>query len=286
MNINFYKYSGLGNDFILLDVHGIEENMSNLNKKFWKSVSMKLCDRRYGVGADGLILFRTFGGSPSFEMVNINPDGSFSAMCGNATRCAAQHFFQTYPKFEKTPFIYWQPRKGIPMLKICESQKLKKDKVSVCFDLKSTLKGPYKVFHTTWYYFNSGTDHIVTYVSSLSKLSTTRVGEIGRKIRSHPLFKPNGANVNFVFHDRGNKFYIRTFEKGVEAETLACATGSAAAVIVKMILSNSKTKNAEVIQPSGESLHIQCDRKNPSNITLEQSGRASLIFTGIYDLQL
>ncbi|PIR87987.1 MAG: hypothetical protein COU10_01615 [Candidatus Harrisonbacteria bacterium CG10_big_fil_rev_8_21_14_0_10_45_28] len=93
MGVQFFKYSGLGNDFVFVEERTPLATLPDAKKQYWSDAAQKICDRHLGVGADGLVLFRVILAKDSFEMLNINPDGSFSTMCGNASRCAVMHFF-------------------------------------------------------------------------------------------------------------------------------------------------------------------------------------------------
>lgn len=181
-------------------------------------------------------------------------------------------------------FNYYQKPGQTDSVIACEGKKFPNSIFSVQFTLNKKINGPYKISSKTRYYIDAGTDHIVNYVPTKKDLNETDVAGIGKIMRFHKQFQPNGTNVNFVFCESPNKFYLRTFERGVEAETLACGTGSMAAVIGRMNLGQKKKLFCKVIQSSKEVLSIKCRMPSQNKIILEQKGRAKLIFTGTYEL--
>ena len=224
--LNFTKMSGAGNDFILVD------NRSGAIKGDLKKLAKKLSDRKHSVGADGLILLERSKQS-DIRMRILNPDGSEAEMCGNGVRCLARFAVDqkiTGPKLSietQAGVIYAEVRGEIVKAKMVEPRDLK-------IGFKVEMKGSREALN----FINTGVPHAVRLVSSVSACD---VKNLGRAIREHRHFAPNGTNVNFVALRRGNEIDIRTYERGVEDETLACGTGSTAGALVAAAIKNLKS---------------------------------------------
>jgi diaminopimelate epimerase len=214
MLIDFVKYHGAGNDFVLIDDR--LETYSFLNPSFIRS----LCHRKMGIGADGLIFLRCTA-LADFQMVYFNCDGKEAAMCGNGLRCLV-HFLREQRLIDKCVMI--QVREKI------FSCSIKKDEVAVRLE---------KPFFFQWNvpleidgkeilcdYVDTGVPHAVLFSDNIENID---VEEEGRQIRNHSFFSPLGVNVNFVQIEKNGTIALRTYERGVEAETLGCGTGGAAA---------------------------------------------------------
>lgn len=270
MEFNFYQYSGLGNDFILI------ETLSSLflKRQKWQKIAKSFC---LDFKSDGLIVFKP--SKDSFEMIVINPDGSFATMCGNATRCAMLHFYNMAKK-KKCSFNYIQIYQKKKNYLICDGE-INNSKISITYRMPLDHRGPYNLFKRYWHYVNSGTDHAVTFLENNEILSNLNVNLFGKKIRWHETFQPFGVNVNFVSRKK-DTFYLRTFERGVERETLSCGTGSIAAVIADMIINKKNKSEKIIIQKSGKPLIIKCLIKSKS-ILIEQSGGAMLLRKNNYE---
>ncbi len=206
MLMEFYKYQGTGNDFIMVDNRNSVFDKTNLKKV------QQLCDRRYGVGSDGLILIENIEGL-DFDMIYFNADGSQS-FCGNGSRCAVA--FANYLGIIDKQAMFlstdgeheaWINANGEVSLKM--------------HDVASIEKGD------DYYFINTGSPHYIIDIDEVSKID---VKEEGASVRYNERFKAEGTNVNFVKYS-DNELDIRTYERGVEDETLSCGTGVTAAAL-------------------------------------------------------
>jgi diaminopimelate epimerase len=208
MQIRFSKYQGTGNDFIIID------NRSNGFPRDDRSLVARLCDRRFGIGADGLMLLQSADSGADFEMVYYNADGKESTMCGNGGRCIVAFAARLGLIREKTRFIAVDGMHDAE-IQLPDYVKLK------MIDVDLVEK------NESFYFLNTGSPHYVTFVTEAAAID---VFQEGRKIRNNERFKEQGTNVNFV-QDMGNSIIVRTYERGVENETLSCGTGIVAAAI-------------------------------------------------------
>ncbi len=207
MKITFSKYQGTGNDFVMIDDRTGTFPIS-------QELIAALCHRRFGVGADGLILLQNAEGY-DFRMVYFNADGGEGSMCGNGGRCAVR-FAHDLGLFDThTTFIAVDgPHEATATEEIIR--------------LKMSPVGKVEV-HEAYDFMNTGSPHYVTYVEDIKE---TPVVEIGKDIRYGPLFGPvGGTNVNFIEILDDNQLSVRTYERGVEDETYSCGTGVTACAL-------------------------------------------------------
>ena len=214
MIAEFYKYEGAGNDFIIID------DRANSFPDQNHGLIRFLCDRRFGVGADGLMLLRDQHGY-DFSMLYFNADGNQSSMCGNGGRCMAAFANHIGLIHEKARFTAVDGE-HLAAMTAPEHVNLKMSYVS------DVEKGP------DYFYLNTGSPH---FVKILPSIDTLDVISEGRKVRYNERFKGSGTNVNFV-EDLGEGIYVRTYERGVENETLACGTGVVASAIITVLNRN------------------------------------------------
>jgi diaminopimelate epimerase len=277
--ISFTKMSGAGNDFIILDK---EKNIPFILSE--DSVK-KLSNRRNGIGADGII---TFSGSDkySFEMDYFNSDGSTGTLCGNGARCAVKYAAVTGRLQNKGDFTSGGIKYSGEIV----------DEVNVKFNLNppSALKFNFMVkaygILIKAHYVHTGSPHVIINIDEMLKKETVPlfndirsvpVSEIGREIRNLKEFAPGGVNVNFIKIEK-NKLLIRTYERGVENETLACGTGSAAAAIAAYLIYN--IQKPVVLLPKGEEELVVDFNYNGQDITdLSLTGPAKIVFSGSFD---
>lgn len=260
MQIHFYKYQGTGNDFIILDNR--EGKFNTLGTDQIRS----LCDRRFGIGADGLMLFNLKPGY-DFEMKYYNADGAESSMCGNGGRCLVK--FAYHLGIHKTEYLF-SAIDGDHQAEI---------------DLDGTvslrMRDVYQVEnHDGDFVLNTGSPHYVKMVSGLDELD---VFNEGKEIRNSVPFAKEGINVNFVEQTDDDGIAVRTYERGVEDETFSCGTGVTAAALA--CYHNEAGFNEVAVQTRGGKLSVEYDRLNDNsykNIWL--SGPAEKVFEGDLDL--
>ncbi len=218
MKIPFMKMSGSGNDFILID-----HRKPFLEEDRLKECIRKVCQRRISVGADGLILIER-SKKADFKWRFYNADGSEAEMCGNGGRCAARF---AYLKGIAGPSLQFETLAGILSAQV-DGKKVKLEMTKpygLKLDETILIDGDEKVFSS----IHTGVPHAVLFVEDLEGLDVFRMG---RAIRYHSHFTPSGTNVDFVQLERGPQLSVRTYERGVEDETLACGTGAVASALV------------------------------------------------------
>lgn len=253
--MNFYKYQGAGNDFVIID---------DRNNSFPVSQELiaRLCNRYFGIGGDGLILLQNDAES-DFKMVYFNSDGRESSMCGNGGRCAVRFahnlgLIQNETKFNAIDGIHEA---------IIEGNKI---------HLKMT-DVPEVFANMDFVFLNTGSPHHVEFVKDVEKVD---VQKIGARIRSGEPYFEEGTNVNFIEITGENSLKIRTYERGVEGETLACGTGVTAAAIAAF--ETGKLKENEIhVAALGGNLSVKFERTlsgSYENIWL--TGPAELVFQG------
>lgn len=258
MQLNFFKYEGAGNDFILID---------NRNRTFslyeQPELIKKLCDRHFGIGADGLMVLQLKEGY-DFEMIYYNADGYQGSMCGNGGRCITA--FAKYLKLigNETNFLAVD---GPHYARISEGG----DWVSLQMIDVNDISSDGDAF-----ILNTGSPHYVTLVSDLQNKD---VFSDGRAIRRNSKYNAQGINVNFV-EDMGDHYYVRTYERGVENETLACGTGvTAVALAMAKKKNQSGSVKTSLIVPGGNlAVSFNYDGSNFTKVFLE--GPATFVFTG------
>lgn len=256
MNLPFYKYQGTGNDFVMIDNRELlfpKENTSLINS---------LCDRHFGIGADGVILIEN-DGSADFKMTYFNADSS-ETFCGNGGRCAVA--FANYLNIinSKTNFIAFDGP---------HYAEIKNNTISLqMIDVNDIRVLENSVFAYT------GTQHHVELVDNLNEYP---VFENGKKIRYR--YDAPGSNVNFVQKIDETTFRVRTYEKGVEDETLACGTG-VTAVAIAMHKINKTTSNSIFLPVEGGELNVtfNVDKGNYTNVFLK--GPAQFVFKGSIEI--
>lgn len=231
MILEFYKYQGAGNDFVMIDNRDSVFDTSNT-----KLINF-LCDRRFGIGADGLICLEN-AENFDFKMVYFNADGNESSMCGNGGRCIVA--FAKYLNIVNKN-AHFTAIDGAHKAEIVKDEvRLGMQDISDIFTSDTHL------------FLDSGSPHHITFVTDVE---TVDVKNDGHKIRyGAPYFK-EGSNVNFVTQIDDNTFKVRTYERGVEDETLACGTGMAAC-FYRALLEKEVGEVIEVYPTSGETLYL------------------------------
>lgn len=256
MEITFYKYQGTGNDFIMID---------NRHQTFAKNDTKlieKLCDRRFGIGADGLILLEN-DAETDFKMVYYNSDGNQSSMCGNGGRCLVAFAKQLGVIDNKTTFIATDglhhatiSHNGIVSLQMknVDSVKIEEDYV----------------------FLDTGSPHHVQLVEDLKNYP---IKEKGAEIRYGKLYGQAGSNVNFVHQNDTDTFSVRTYERGVEDETLSCGTGVTAVAIAMKALGKTNSETIK-LNVEGGKLEVSFQEKDGKYTDVFLKGPATFVFEG------
>ncbi len=250
MTIEFYKYQANGNDFILIE--DFKKRLKNLNR-----IAKKLCMRKLSIGADGLIILEN-SDVADFRMRIFNADGTEAEMCGNGLSCAALHFYLKRKKSKQKV----ETLAGIKIVEVLNGY-VKIDMGKPIFDpdkipaISNNKFFSERIYGFKVYAVNTGVPHAVIFVDNIESID---VKEIGRKIRHHPLF-PKGTNVNFVKKVRDGEYFVRTYERGVEDETLSCGTGLCAVSSVVHMLGLDK-KERILLRTKGGEVYVEVKHKN------------------------
>ncbi|MCC5916920.1 MAG: diaminopimelate epimerase [Cryomorphaceae bacterium] len=256
MTLSFDKYQGTGNDFILIDNRN--KTLSLPGTVLVKS----LCDRRFGIGGDGLILLQNHP-EYDFEMIYYNSDGNISTMCGNGGRCIVAFANALDVISNKTTFLGPDGAHKAEMLPNGEVR------------LKMKNAGLPKVV-SPGYELNTGSPHLVV---KEKNISTINVRDKGAKFRHEPAYENEGINVNFMQRGELNELIVRTYERGVEDETYSCGTGVTACAITAAFLDN-KQEAEYMIRTLGGTLAVSLKRKNTEYRDIWLTGPAKLVFSG------
>lgn len=259
MKLNFLKYQGTGNDFVMVDAWNETVNLSLEQIRF-------LCDRRFGIGADGLMIIRRHA-DLDFEMIYYNADGAAGSMCGNGGRCIVRYAFDHGYIGHETRFMASDgPHEAVVIdaktvsLKMAEVQGIE-------------VRGEDM-------FLNTGSPH---YIRFAEKADLLNIEEEGRQIRYNDEFRENGTNVNFV-ERRGAELYVRTYERGVEAETLSCGTGVTAAALASAYLNKKEgSASTDILTPGGR-LKIKYNYNNNRFTDIWLEGPATFVYQGTIEI--
>jgi len=263
--IPFTKMSAAGNDFIIID------NRQNiLDAKKAKECAQNICRRKLSVGADGLILIED-SKKADFKWRFFNADGSEAEMCGNGGRCIAR---LAHLKGIASRQLTFETLAGIIKAEVLEeSIKLQLPlPCNLTSDLKLQLEGKSIIVNS----IIVGVPHAVTFVDDLKNY---QVVELGRMIRFSEHFKPAGTNVNFVSIKNGSAIAIRTYERGVEDETLACGTGAVASALITNEKKGIKSP-VSVLTQGGETLTVHFTKEDKTLKEVFLEGTANFIYEG------
>ncbi|WP_341665192.1 diaminopimelate epimerase [Blattabacterium cuenoti] len=262
MKLNFYKYQGTGNDFILLDFR-----QKKIENPF---LFKKLCDRHFGVGADGIILIQNDDEYKSdFYMKYCNSDGKESTMCGNGGRCAVS--FANQLGILKKNTIHFRAIDGYHDGFIRDKDNL------VSINLLKIDKNTIEI-HKTYVFLNTGSPHHILFVENIKEKN---VYQEGKKIRFQNPYLEKGVNVNFVKILKNNMLQVRTYERGVENETLSCGTGVVASVIAACETNKIKNDVGEIlVQTLGGKLWVSLKKTKNEYFDIHLTGDVKFIFKG------
>ena len=266
--LRFTKMNGAGNDFVLID-----NRLGDL--RLAPEQIAKICDRHRGVGADGVLLLERAANGADFRMRYYNADGGEAEMCGNGARCFARYASRVAGPAEKLSFetpagVIGATLKGeLVCLNMSEPR-----------DLKLDLTIPLPDQQLAAHFVNSGVPHVVVPVEDLENAD---VRGIGSAVRHHELFAPKGTNVNFLKQRGAKQISIRTYERGVEDETLACGTGVVASALIFAARQNIEGP-IDVLVRGGNELQVAFERAGDQfrNVTL--TGPADFVFEGTIEI--
>ncbi|MDD5108839.1 MAG: diaminopimelate epimerase [Candidatus Omnitrophica bacterium] len=256
--LNFTKMVGSGNDFVVIN----DSRLGNLSV-----LARRLCDRKFGIGADGLLILGK-SKKANISMRIFNADGSEAQMCGNGARCAVLFSGKKKLKLDTgAGIINGQVYGDCVKIQITDPKNIK-------LDIPIKVNG--RLIRVN--FIDTGVPHVVVFVNGIDCINVNHIGWI---IRNHIKFSPKGTNVNFVEVKGNNLIQIRTYERGVEGETLACGTGSTACALIFALKNNLddlvkvKTQGSEILK-----VHFQRTVCKFSDVWLE--GSAKIVYKGEY----
>jgi diaminopimelate epimerase len=262
--LRFTKMNGAGNDFILIDNRAGDVHLD-------RSQIAHLCDRHRGIGADGILLLEKAANHADFRMRYFNADGGEAEMCGNGARCFARFANKVAGAQRKISF---ETPAGVI------SAELVGDLITLQMteptDLRLDIKLPVANENKTVHFINSGVPHVVIPVPRIDDVEVRREGSA---IRYHKMFSPRGANVNFIEKRGPKKIAARTYERGVEDETLACGTGIVASALIFAAIEKVNGP-ISVTARGGDELQVEFEKSDNRfhNVTL--TGPAEFVFEG------
>lgn len=256
MKIEFVKYQGTGNDFILMD------NRTGVYNNITEQQVNQMCNRHKGIGADGVMLLNSHA-DYDFEMKYFNSDGKESSMCGNGGRCIVKYARSVGIINDVYKFL---APDGEHIAEIDNNDRVRLKMKDV--DLVEA--------HSNYFYVDTGSPHFVKYVDDLNYYD---VFHKGQEIRNSSKFQEKGVNVNFVESLGPDQIYVRTYERGVENETLSCGTGVTASAVVSA--HNDNGFNLVEVRTQGGKLIVEFDKLDDNHFeNIWLCGPAELVFTG------
>jgi len=257
MTFTFYKYQGTGNDFVIID------NRQNILSKNNTKLFKRLCDRKFGVGADGLMLLEEpMNAEDDFTMVYFNADGNESSMCGNGGRClvAFASFLGVVKDTATFTAIDGKHEATIEEGRVCLQM----------IDVEQIEN------HETHLFLDTGSPHHVTMVDAIQEVD---VSKMGKEIRNGAPYFEKGTNVNFVQKKADNEFLVRTYERGVEDETLSCGTGVTAVALAMHYMGVADQNKISITTPGGE-LQVVFEKNDSGYKKVFLIGPAEQVFKG------
>jgi diaminopimelate epimerase len=266
--LRFTKMSGAGNDFVLIDNRAGNVHLN-------RSQIASLCDRHRGIGADGILLLEKASNRAHFRMRYFNADGGEAEMCGNGARCFAR-FANKVAGAEGT--VSFETPAGVI------SAQLNGDLVTLQMteptDLRLNIQLPVADENKIIHFINSGVPHVVM---SVERIDDVDVLQEGAAIRHNKMFSPKGANVNFIEKRGAKQIAIRTYERGVENETLACGTGVVASALIFAATENTDGPIGVLVR-GGNELQVGFEKAGRlfKNVTL--TGPAEFVFEGTIEV--
>jgi diaminopimelate epimerase len=266
--LRFTKMNGAGNDFVMIDNRAGDIHLGPEQIE-------RICDRHLGVGADGILLLEKSDNGADFRMRYYNADGGEAEMCGNGARCFARFAKKVADAPEKISF---ETPAGIIGARLHDE--LVTLNMSGPIDLRLNVPLQIEGEDATVHYINTGVPHVVVPVS---RIDVVNVRSRGAAIRYHEMFSPKGANANFLEKRGPRKIAIRTYERGVEDETLACGTGVVASALIFAAMENTDGPIGVLVRGDSElTVNFEGDGKNFRNVTL--TGPAEFVFEGTIEI--
>jgi diaminopimelate epimerase len=266
--LRFTKMNGAGNDFILIDNRAGDLNLN-------RDQIARLCDRHRGIGADGILLLENPLDDADFRMRYFNADGGEAEMCGNGARCFARFAKKMAGAEGKISF---ETPAGVI------SAELARDLVTLQMteptDLRLSVPLQIGAEKRIVHFINSGVPHVVAPVAQLDDVDVPREGSA---IRYHEMFSPKGANVNFIEKRGSDKIAVRTYERGVEDETLACGTGVVASALIFAATENVKGPIGVLVR-GGDELRVGFEKINKQFSSVTLTGPAEFVFEGTIEV--
>ena len=265
--INFEKMSGSGNDFIVID-----NRDSKIHLEDQPEFTRKICTRMFSVGGNGLIFIEK-SDVADFSWQFYNGDGSIAEMCGNGARCAARFAYRNNIAKSKMKF---ETTAGTIQAEILEDDQTVRIQMTKPFDFRLGLSMGLNGKEHAVAFVNTGVPHAVIFVEEES----TPVKKLGRKVRFHELFEPEGTNASFARVLDDGRLEVRTYERGIEDETMACGTGAVAAALFATMQRGMESP-IEVVTAGGDVLKVRFDLLDgpvAENVFLE--GPVRLIYKG------
>ena len=266
--LRFTKMNGAGNNFVLIDNRAGEIHLD-------RSQIARLCDRHRGIGADGILLLEKASNNADFRMRYFNADVGEAEMCGNGARCFARFANKVADAREKISF---ETPAGLIAAELTGD--LVRLQMTEPTDLRLNVKLPMADENKTIHFINSGVPHVVIAVSQIDDVDVRRAGSA---IRHHEMFSPKGANVNFIEKHGPTRIVIRTYERGVEDETLACGTGVVASALVFAALEKVNGP-VTIITRGGDELQVGFEKTNNHFRSVTLTGPAEFVFEGTIEI--
>jgi diaminopimelate epimerase len=266
--LHFTKMNGAGNDFVMIDNRAGDVRLT-------ADQIVRICDRHRGVGADGVLLIEPAQNGADFRMRYFNSDGGEAEMCGNGARCFARFAQEVAGTGEELSF---ETPAGVIRAQL-QGEQVQLG-MSAPRDLRLGLQ--LEMEGKTWsaHFINSGVPHVMVPVAAIDEID---VKAIGRSIRRDAMFAPKGANVNFLEKRGADAIAIRTYERGVEDETLACGTGVVASALIFAITEDAEGRISVLVR-GGSKLSVGFERDGETfrNVTL--TGPAEFVFEGAIEI--
>ncbi len=266
--LDFIKMNGAGNDFVMLDNRAGEVSLTS-------EQIARLCDRHRGIGADGVLLIEPATNGATFRMRYYNADGGEAEMCGNGARCFARFADRVAGPLSELSF---ETPAGVI------AATLQGERVTLQMsdpkDLQLALEIDSLGQKVHCHYVDSGVPHVVIPVPAIAEVD---VRKIGSAVRHHPQFAPRGANVNFLERRGDQAIAIRTYERGVEDETLACGTGVVASALI-FAATEKLDGPISVLVRGGDELQVGFEKRGDAFTKVTLSGPADFVFEGSLEL--